>query len=149
MWLYSHRDKDNSIHYVAMNGRTGEINGSVPMNSFLYYFLFLLSLITLIVVPVFFFDVFIFSHLGFYTGMLLIIFSCISFYINVSVFYDLGYKYRNLTSRHAYEKETKAKISNIERKEEHLKTFTTSNEKMKVTNIDKIEGDYIVKDDEI
>ena len=32
VWLYSYQDIRKILHYVAVNGRTGEVMGSIPMN---------------------------------------------------------------------------------------------------------------------
>jgi hypothetical protein len=35
VWLYSHqqvRDGKSMVHYIAVNGRTGEVMGSVPVS---------------------------------------------------------------------------------------------------------------------
>lgn len=32
VWLYSYEDKTGFIHYIAVNGQTGEVHGSIPVN---------------------------------------------------------------------------------------------------------------------
>ena len=32
IWMYSSMEKDGTIHYIAVNGQSGKINGSIPIN---------------------------------------------------------------------------------------------------------------------
>ena len=149
VWLYSYRDKKNRIHYIVVNARTGEINGSIPMNKLLYYILFLISLLLVVVIPLLLFKTFIPSFYREFMKLNIAVLSVFSFILNVNLFYHTGRKYRNMTSRHSYETETKSTIDNIIRKEEFVKTVIRSYDKMYYTNTDKIEGDFIVEDEDI
>lgn len=100
VWLYSYheiRGNRELLHYVAVNARTKETMGSVPINFpkliFISVFIELLS-----VIYMFFVD-YDFEWIALSAGI---------------IFYLIMYaRYRNADERHAYEKETKMKVSNM------------------------------------
>lgn len=141
VWLYSYQEvKGNKkvLHYVAVNARTNETMGSVPINTPL---LFLISTIIEII----------FGALGIFlflttsgkddddnTGFLLL-------FLAGFIFYGIMYaRYRNKNARHTYEKETKKEVSNMRRVDELIKREKgLRNASMKDHNEDKIEGDTV------
>ena len=105
VWLYSYHQKNkNLLHYVAVNARTKETMGSVPINM-----MKLLAVSALVEV------------IGFVLWLLTIPFVKNSdndfswlFFTLGFVFYGLMYaRYRNKGARHLHEKETKATTDNM------------------------------------
>lgn len=98
VWLYSYQDtKNNVLHYVAVNARTKETMGSIPINfTKLLTISFLVELLGLFMVLFVDWDYsFIFLSLGFF-------------------YYVFIYQsYRNKDQRHRHEIETKKQISNL------------------------------------
>ncbi len=120
VWLYSYKQKVNNkesiLHYVAVNARTKETMGSVPLNKLK---LFLVSAFIEII------------------GFILFILTSMSastssdndsenmgfmFLMAGFVYYGILYaKYRNNRARHFHEKETKSNISNVAKKDSFVK----------------------------
>ena len=100
VWLYSYQQvKGNkkTLHYVAVNARTNETMGSIPINM---PKLLLLSILIELFVLMFF----LIFHLQ--RGKILL--------LTGVVFYLIMYaRYRNKNKRHKYEKETKTRILNV------------------------------------
>ncbi|WP_353066817.1 hypothetical protein [Arcanobacterium hippocoleae] len=100
VWIYSYmqvKRKRKILHYVAVNARTKETMGSVPLNyRRLIFFTFWLWLSGLGFVP--------FLHEEY---RMLSFVPCIAFFI------FMFRKYRNLGARHEYEKETYREVRNI------------------------------------
>jgi DNA-directed RNA polymerase subunit RPC12/RpoP len=102
VWLYSYYEKKPGgktfLHYAAVNGRTGETMGSVPINKLK---LFIASAIA---------EVF-----GIIAFLLLSDIDVAFLFLAAGpIFYAFFYlKYRNTNARHTYEKETSATLENI------------------------------------
>ena len=109
VWLYSYHEKRESkdiIHYIAVNGRTKEILGSIPINKKK-------------IIPIFCIIECISTFIGLYicykynaslvSIILIIIFSMVP---GFSYYYTTEEKYRKEFVRHTYEKETKISITN-------------------------------------
>lgn len=109
VWLYSYQEKKNGmLHYVAVNARTKETMGSVPIY---YPKLFLVSgLIELICIIAMLFVDWDYSFLFLLGGF-------IFFFLYQS-------KYRNSNARHRHEVETKSTIQNL-RQEDNLISHRT------------------------
>lgn len=107
VWLYSYQQKKlnkNVIHYVAVNARTGETMGSVPM------FMPLVILATIIV-----------ELLGGYFAIKLNFNERWLFLLTGPIFYFvITNRYRNFSARHTHETDTKTKVSNMRMKDEFL-----------------------------
>ena len=131
VWLYSYQDKKGMLHYVAINGRTGETVGSIPFDktklllTLLLVFggSVLLGFVTGFLLSIFFsvglgiFNFFILSGIGFVAALILFIVE--------------DYKYSNLVwKRHHYENETKYGLKylhNVDEKIDHIhKTYSHS-----------------------
>ena len=112
VWLYSYKDKKDVLHYVAVNGRTGETMGSVPINK--------IRLTTI-------------------TILIFLVFMALAYFLKVSrgmsyVLLALGFliamifsstnnsKYRNRGARHTYESETKRELTNVIKKDKKVRT---------------------------
>ncbi len=109
VWLYSFKDKENITHFIAINGRSKETMGSVPVN---------------------FNKLFLKSFLIFILGVLLsfiILLNYIPFIIctGISIIYfNIKYqKYRNKNKRHRYEKETSVEVDNLVKEDAFVKTI--------------------------
>lgn len=119
VWLYSYYEKKKNkslLHYVAVNARTKETMGSVPINKTL---LFIVSAII----------EFIFGTIGIYLFMVLSYDSdndaaALPLLLLASgfVYYSIMFsKYRNKEARHTYEKETSNKITNLRQVDNFIK----------------------------
>lgn len=135
VWLYSYQQKkgnESLLHYVAVNARTKETMGSVPIHK---PKLFLFSVLVEIL-----------GIFATYATMLIRdrddeywpwIFLLAGF-----VYYWIIYaKYRNQGARHGHEKETKHSISNLRQVDEFIKKkHGLSNSRMEGANNTKITG---------
>jgi DNA-directed RNA polymerase subunit RPC12/RpoP len=136
IWLYSYQqvksEKKKILHYVAVNARTKETMGSVPIH--LSKLLFVSLLVEIFGVSLaFLFDaeyswVFALSGVGFYL-----------------FFYT---QYRSTGARHKHEVETKASISNVRKVDNLIRRLTgLSNSKMRGAN--NLDVGYKVADNDI
>lgn len=105
VWLYSYQQKKSGgkdlIHYVAVNARTGETMGSVPIYKPLLLFVaFLIALISY----------FIFIEIDF-DGDIFIFASAPIFY------FLMKGRYRNASARHKHELETDTKVKNLKKQD--------------------------------
>lgn len=131
VWLYSYqqkRKKGDILHYVAVNARTVETMGSVPINYFKLVVVSILVEILGILALIFaedFDDGWIFLTAGFvYFGIIKL-------------------KYRNKNARHLHETETKNQISNLKQKDLLLRRITgMSNSRMERANNQSVEGSF-------
>lgn len=142
VWLYSyHEKKDNEsvIHYVAVNARTKETMGSVPINKTR---LFIFSAIIEFILGAI--GIFLFLSLaadsdseGAFLPLLLL--------ASGFVYYNAMYaNYRNKEARHSYEKETVNQITNLRKVDHYIKNLNRqSNSKMRGANNMKLEGENI------
>ena len=140
VWLYSYQQvKGNKkvLHYVAVNARTNETMGSVPINQPL-----LIGISAIIE--------FIFGALGLFlffvtaggdddddsVGFLLL-------FLAGFIFYGIMYaRYRNKDARHTYEAETKHEISNLVKTDQFIKhEKQLSNASIKNRNDNVLEGE--------
>ena len=123
VWLYSYQEvkgNEKVLHYVAVNARTLETMGSVPINlSRLYLISFIIEVI------------------GIFLGLALAsgdddngIFYLL-FLAGFVFFGVMKSRYRNQGARHTYEKETKNEITNIKRED----TFIEHRKKLKNSTI--------------
>ncbi len=136
VWLYSYQDPGKKLHYVAVNARTGETMGSVPMNKFK---LFLVST---------FIDLFLFLLVFILQQATEIEFAVILYILAALVgliFYGAkASKYRNAAARHNYEIETKTELSNLKKGDALIKhKKELSNPYMNGANNKKLEGENV------
>lgn len=107
VWLYSYKqEKGNSymLHYVAVNARTKEVMGSVPI-----YMPKLIGISVLVEI----------------LGIILMMFvdsdySYLFLTIGIIYFLTIYFKYRNSNARHKYETETKSEMSNLRKVDTYL-----------------------------
>lgn len=147
VWLYSYMQKKNGknlLHYVAVNARTKETMGSVPINFkklFIYsvlveifgglaaFFLRLLAAMRM-------FDGTEFQDSRNYFWILLV--SGFVFYFTIYV------RYRNLDERHHYENETKHEIKNLLCEDIFIKKLTDlTDDKIKGENSSELKGNKL------
>jgi DNA-directed RNA polymerase subunit RPC12/RpoP len=138
VWLYSYHQKNkNMLHYVAVNARTKETMGSVPINM-----LKLLGISALVEV------------MGFVLWLVTMPFLVTSeedgdwgllFLTLGFVFYGFMYaRYRNKGARHFHEKETKATMDNLRKKDSFVTKRTgLTNEKMAGANNTSVRGSAV------
>ena len=133
VWLYSYQDKKKKLHYVAVNGRTGETMGSIPMNKLKLWIITLLIIAIFTIVPL---------ALNASEGL-----GMISIFLGIMIalifFFTKSSNYQNKGARHTYEKETKNEITNLTKVDNKIKRRTDlSNSRMLGANENKIEGEY-------
>lgn len=128
VWLYSYYQKDKNImHYVAVNARTLETMGSVPIN---YTKLFIISF----VIEVLCFFAFLSNILDDYSFIFLA--------GGFIYFFVMKGRYRNASARHDYETSTKKDVSNLRSVDNMLKHYTgLKNSRIDGQNNTKLEGE--------
>jgi DNA-directed RNA polymerase subunit RPC12/RpoP len=133
VWIYSYFQKDlKLLHYFAVNARTGETMGSVPINKFRLW-------VCSILVEIFGGwlglewltrvddDSAAFGLLGFTTGFIF--------------YYIFWKKYRNPDKRHLHEKETKTTLENLQKYDQFVEHRTgLSNSMMDGANNTNVQG---------
>lgn len=128
-WLYSYQQVISNdkkvLHYVAVNARTKETMGSVPI-----HMPKLLGVSGLVEILGIFLAIFIkwdYSWLFMLSG--------------VAYFAFYYFRYRNSNARHSHEKETKAKMENVRKSDNFIKKLTgLSNSSMAGANNTKVNG---------
>ncbi len=123
VWLYSYmqiKGKKQLLHYVAVNARTKETMGSVPINYGK------LSLVSLLVEIASFFAAVVLRlilAMDFFDGTKIQEGRDIVWFLLVGgfiYFFSMVKKYRNQDARHTYEFETKSEVSNLDCVDEFL-----------------------------
>ena len=134
VWLYSYKEEkgeNNSIlHYVAVNARTKETMGSVPIHMpKLLGISILIELLAFILMLIVDFDYkFIFLLAGFI------------------YFFYMYIKYRNTNARHHYETETKKNIFNVNKVDKLMKHQTgLTNSRMANANNTRVSGQNLTE----
>ncbi len=132
VWLYSYQEKkkDKSIlHYVAVNARTKETMGSVPIHM---PKLIIVSIIVEIlgILSMYWLSDFDYNWIFLFTGI-------IYFFIMYS-------RYRNAGARHRYETETKTNMSNLVSQDRYVNRRTRlSSSRMDGANNTSIQGESV------
>lgn len=132
IWLYSYQEVTSSkkvLHYVAVNARTKETMGSVPLHMpKLVAISFLVEMIGLMAMLFVDWD---YSYLFLLSGIFyfILIFS----------------KYRNFNARHTYETDTKTNMTNLNKVDNFIQSKTgLTNSIMTGANNKRLEGQYAV-----
>jgi len=128
VWLYSYQQvtKDKKVlHYVAVNARTKETMGSVPIHMpKLFLISFLVEIIGILAMAFMDFD---YDWLFVFAGF-------IYFFVMLS-------KYRNANARHTYEKETKTQMFNLRKVDNYLQVKKgLTNSVMNGANNERVAG---------
>ncbi len=97
VWLYSYMDKNKILHYVAVNGRTKEIMGSVPIH---------MPKLILTSCGIEILGIFIMLNVDFEYNWLFLLIGFIYYFLIYT-------KYRNNNARHKYETETTTNVANL------------------------------------
>lgn len=147
VWLYSYMQKKNGknlLHYVAVNARTKETMGSVPIN-------FTKLLICSVLVEIF----------GGVAAFVLRMVAAMSMFDNTKFqdyrnfywillvsgfvfYYTIYLQYRNIDERHHYEDETKHEISNLRCEDKFIKKLTDlTNEIIDGENSSELKGNRL------
>ena len=140
VWLYSYQEvKKNkkTLHYVAVNARTGETMGSVPINNALLFGVSTVIEIISVILGIFLLLLTAGGDDDDGGGIFFL------FFLTGFIFYGIQYaRYRNKSARHTYEKETKKEITNLVKVDEFIKHEKgLKNSMMKGRNDNKLEGD--------
>lgn len=122
VWLYTYKKNKKSIDYIAVNGRTGKIDGSIPINklkTFLSSCLVSIFIVAILICTIYSF------HLNeienFFSYFIYII--IIIYMLLVLVFYKkIAEQYRSGDKKHDYEKNIEPKIFNIIKNVKYIKT---------------------------
>ena len=135
VWLYSYQDPGKTLHYVAVNARTGETMGSVPMNKGKLF------LITIIIEAIILSLAILTKNTEQFKALSVFLFIAL---ITGPIFYGVkSSKYRNAGARHTYERETKQELTNVIENDkliDHETELTSSS--MLDANNDQIYGEY-------
>lgn len=118
VWIYTYNEKTSAgvyPHYIAVNGRTGETSGSIPLNNkFLKIISYFICAISFFVFHYIFIQNFDFEEsikLEYYTYWVFCILAPLV--IQTAFYIKTLHKYRNSFTRHTYEHETPVNFSNI------------------------------------
>ncbi len=133
VWLYSYQQikgKQKILHYVAVNARTKETMGSIPIHMskllFCSFFIEILGILAM------FFVDFDYSWLFLFVGF---------FY-----YFFMYMKYRNRNARHQYEIETKTNVEHVRKVDQFLQRKTgLTNSKMIGANNTCLHGENLKK----
>ncbi len=138
VWLYSYRqvvdDSHSVLHYVAVNARTKETMGSVPIHMpKLFGVSALVELLGLIMMLI--------------TNAMDFSYSFIFLLIGFIYFAIMYMKYRNNDARHYYETETKTSLSNLRQGDRLIRRKTgLTNSTMDGANNKKLSGQNGIRD---
>lgn len=131
VWLYSYSQKSkfgkNVEHYIAVNGRTKETMGSIPLNSKKVHYKIQAPfiLVGLLFLILFAYTTFILNKTKDYNYVVISMVSLLfgGFFLFLGIMLGLYQKmrYRNKQERHYHEKETKNKISNVVEHDDYIK----------------------------
>lgn len=125
VWLYSYKQDNGILHYVAVNARTKETMGSVPIH--IPKLLAVSVLVEILGILVMLFIDFDYNYIFVLVGFIYFIFVFV--------------RYRNSNARHSYEKETKTTISNLRNVDRLIKHQTgLSNSRMNGANNNVVSG---------
>lgn len=136
VWLYSYQQvkkEEKILHYVAVNARTKEVMGSVPIHiPKLLIISFIIEMISVVASIYVDWD-----------------YSWIFLFAGVIYFFIIYSKYRNASARHEYETDTKTQISNIRKIDDFIqhKQGLTDSKVINANNLDvkgKTEGSKIL-----
>jgi len=144
VWMYSYYETDkNKMHYVAVNGRTNKVAGSIPLNfKKLSLFTGLLSILAMALVYFIgdYFKVKVFSPEGF------VMLSSAAIIVGAGFFLSILQKYSNHDSRFEYEKHASVFIDGLVKSEKFSHKLNKTIEKqMSNCNQDEVLGDDLDK----
>lgn len=134
VWLYSYRQDNGLIHYVAVNGRSGSVMGSVPVNlKKLFIFSFLIEVLAVALIIALGFISKPDSSMQMIRWMFLL--------AGPAFFFMMFSKYRNITARFKHESNTGYEVRNLQAEDRYLSTEDdVESATMFNANADKIQG---------
>ncbi len=134
VWLYSFKDINDKTHFIALNGRTKELVGSLPFEPTK---LVLESIVIIIIGAA----VDLFFNLNYIVIFVFLFIALIHFTTNKG-------KYNKQNIRHEYEKETMASIENLVKEDSLIKRrYDLTKKRMSGANNDTVSGDeFIIKE---
>lgn len=134
VWLYSYRQNNGLMHYIAVNGRSGSVMGSVPLNltrlSIVSAIIELLALLLIIMVG------FAVKH-----GSSLETLRWVLLLAGPVFFYLMYSRYRNISARFKYETHTNYEVRNLQARDSYLGTErNVESSSMHDANADQVHG---------
>ena len=142
IWLYTYKDKKKSeIHYVAANGRTGEVSGSIPLNTKkLWIVTIIVEIISILLIPKTAKMLGIIENIE--TSFVDLIYLTLVHMLPGPVFFKLTKKlYRKKDLRYNYEKETNYKANILKKEDKYIDTIgNLKTKKIEGANNDEIHG---------
>ena len=138
VWIYSYYQKNNKqLHYVAVNGRTKELMGSIPINKSGLFTISTLIETIAIMISLFLLNECDYDRFSFMA----------SFFLCTSgiIFYKTTYRrYRNDNARHKYEKDTNTTLEVLFKTDNYITTRRgLRTEKILGQNNTRIDGDKV------
>ena len=128
VWLYSYQEVKNNqkiLHYVAVNARTKETMGSVPIH--IPKLIFVSILVEILGVLAMWFVDWDYSYLFLLAGII--------------YFIVIYMRYRNADARHTYEKDTKTDMANLQKVDNFIQSKKgLSNASMNGANNNRVNG---------
>ena len=128
VWLYSYQEvKGNkkTLHYVAVNARTKEVMGSVPIH--MPKLLIISALVELLGIILMLFVDFEYNYIFLSLGII--------------YYFIIYFKYRNKNARHKHELETKRTITNLQKRDRLVMRLTElTNSRMRGANNTSVIG---------
>ena len=121
IWLYSYLQDENGkklLHYVAVNGRTGETMGSVPIYKTKLIAVSVLIEIVGIIVGTFL----LLTMATFETDEDSVPIGFLGYIAGFVFYWAMKRHYRNMDKRHYHEAETRAKMENLKQKDKFVKS---------------------------
>lgn len=132
VWLYSYQQINGNqkiLHYVAVNARTKETMGSVPIH--MPKLLGVSLIVEIIGILAMFFMDFDYDWLFLFSGVIYFMF--------------IYFRYRNSNARHKYETETKRQMRNIQQVDNYVTRRTgMTNTKIKGVNNNAVKGNNFI-----
>lgn len=142
IWLYTYKDKNkDETHFVAANGRTGEVSGSIPINmKKLWMAAIIVQLISILLIPKTAEMLGILEDIAY--NFIDLIYIILAHMLPGPVFFKLMKKlYRRKDLRYKYEKETKYKVTILSKEDKYIDTIgNLKTKKIQGANNDMIYG---------
>ena len=142
IWLYTYKDKNkDETHFVATNGRTGKVSGSIPINTKkLWITTIIIQLISILLIPKTAKLLGVLESID--TRFLDLIYIALAHMLPGPVFFKLIKKiYRRKDLRYKYEKETNYKVNMLSKEDKYIDTIgDLETKKIKGANNDIMYG---------
>ena len=135
VWIYSHCDKKKT-HYVAVNGRTRETAGNIPMDRKKIFAVYGGLAILLILIVIFLEKKYPGNSTAPVAAFMLMAFL-------IRYYKQTCKKYKNLEARHKYEKDTRTVLTMFLKEDEHLDRIRKKDYEIKGRNDSKLEAEDI------